>query len=105
MENSQNIIKYKHFPHNLFTAYLKNEYKKTLKKVCFPKWKTHLSELYLIFKNCLTSKLQRHIAVFLRRITLVLVMSHLQSLNQLITGITRHNNLVNQPTLSRTIRI
>ncbi len=40
-----------------------------------------------------------------RRIALVFVVTHFQSLNQFITSIARHNYFINQTTFGSTVRI
>ena len=43
--------------------------------------------------------------MFLRRIALVFIVTHFQSLNKFVTSVTGHNHLINQTTFCRTIRI
>ncbi len=43
--------------------------------------------------------------MFLRRIALVFVVTHFQSLNKFVAGVTGHNHLINQATFCRTIRV
>mgnify|MGYP006913763415 CR=1 FL=1 len=50
-------------------------------------------------------QLQRHIAVLFRRIALVFVVTHFQSLNEFIAGVTGHNHFINQAAFCRTIRV
>ena len=41
--------------------------------------------------------------MFLRRIALVFIVTHFQSLNKFVTSVTGHNHLINQTTFCRTI--
>ena len=50
-------------------------------------------------------QLQRHIAVLFRWIALVFVVTHFQSLNEFIAGVTGHNHFINQAAFCRTIRV
>ena len=43
--------------------------------------------------------------MFLRRIALVFVVTHFQSLNEFIAGVTGHNHFINQAAFCRTIRV
>ena len=41
--------------------------------------------------------------MFLRRIALVFIVTHFQSLNKFVTSVTGHNHLINQTTFCRTM--